>query len=83
VINIDTTGLDALEALHKTLARRGGRLLLVDLNEQPASLLNRSGLMNEIGLQNVFDDLEHALEVAAIPAAADAARVFAQSEAQS
>ena len=79
VINIDTTGLDALEALHKTLARRGARLMLVDLNEQPASLLNRSGVINEIGLQNVFDDLEHALDVAAIPAAADAARVFAKS----
>lgn len=83
VINIDTTGLDALEALHKTLARRGGRLILVDLNEQPASLLNRSGMMKEIGLHNVFEDMEGALNAAAIPTAADAARVFSALETQS
>ena len=82
VINIDTTGLDALEALHKTLARRAGRLMLVDLNEQPASLLTRSGLMDAIGLDNVFEDLEGALTAAAIPTAADAARVFSGLETQ-
>ncbi len=43
VINFDTTGLDALEGLHETLERRGGRLLLADLNEQPLSLMSRSG----------------------------------------
>jgi SulP family sulfate permease len=62
VINMDTTGLDALEALHNTLARRGGRLMLVDLNEQPASLLARSGLIEEIGRQNVFKSMQAALE---------------------
>jgi SulP family sulfate permease len=58
VINIDTTGLDALESLHKQLARKGGRLLLVDLNEQPLSILRRSGLLAQIGEENLLDRLE-------------------------
>ena len=62
VINMDTTGLDALKALHNALARRGGRLVLVDLNEQPASLLARSGLIEEIGRHNVFKNMQSALE---------------------
>ena len=40
VIDFDTTGLDALESLFLTLKRRGGRLILADLNEQPLSLIS-------------------------------------------
>ena len=64
VINIDTTGLDALESLLATLKRRGGRLILVDLNEQPLSLLARSGFLEQLGRDNVFDDFEAALDAA-------------------
>jgi SulP family sulfate permease len=65
VINIDTTGLDALEALHSTLLRRGGRLMLADLNEQPLSLLTRSGALDDIGRENVFATFEDALRESA------------------
>ena len=61
MINMDTTGLDALETLHETLARRGGRLMLADVNEQPLSLLRRSGLFDELGAGNVFGSLDGAL----------------------
>ena len=64
VINIDTTGLDALESLLATLHRRDGRLVLVDLNEQPMSLLERSGFLEELGRGNVFDDFDAALDAA-------------------
>lgn len=64
VINLDTTGLDALESLHYTLDKRGGRLMLADLNEQPLSLLTRSGFIDEIGRENVFGDLAAALQSA-------------------
>ena len=64
VINIDTTGLDALESLLATLHRRGGRLVLVDLNEQPMSLLERSGFLKQLGGENVFDDFDAALGAA-------------------
>ena len=69
VINIDTTGLDALEALHETITRRGGRLMLVDLNEQPMSLLRRSGVLADIGPENVFRTLPEALSAAGTPGA--------------
>ncbi len=65
VINIDTTGLDALEALLHTLRQRGGRLILADLNQQPLSLLERSGFLDELGRENVFDDFDEALRAAA------------------
>ena len=64
VINFDTTGLDALENLHSTLAKRGSRLLLADLNEQPLSLITRSRLLDAVGPENVVDDLEAALAAA-------------------
>ncbi|MBX3609262.1 MAG: STAS domain-containing protein [Hydrogenophaga sp.] len=43
LLSLDTTGLDALEQLHKVVTRRGGRLELVGLQPQPASLIERSG----------------------------------------
>jgi len=64
VINMDTTGLDALRALLGSVARRGGRLMLVSLNDQPRSLLQRSGVLQEIGPGSVFDSMEEALRAA-------------------
>lgn len=61
VINVDTTGLDAFESLRAALARRGGRLVLVDLNEQPRSLFARAGFLEELGPGGVCQSLEAAL----------------------
>ena len=61
VINVDTTGLDAFVSLRETLARRGGRLVLADLNEQPRSLFERSGFLEALGKTSVFGSLEEAL----------------------
>jgi SulP family sulfate permease len=43
MISLDTTGLDALEQLHKAVEKRGGHLGMVGLNPQPRSLIERSG----------------------------------------
>ena len=43
LISLDTTGLDALEQLHKAILKRGGTLALTELNPQPQSLIERSG----------------------------------------
>ena len=48
LISLDTTGLDALEQLHKALQRRGGQLSMVGLNEQPRSLIERSGFCTRL-----------------------------------
>jgi SulP family sulfate permease len=62
VINLDTTGLDALKGLNRHLERRGGRLILAELNEQPMSLLRRSGFLDALGPENVFARLDAAYE---------------------
>jgi SulP family sulfate permease len=61
VINIDTTGLDALETMFEQLHRRGGTLVLAEPTEQPLSLLERTGMLERIGPHNVFEGLDDAL----------------------
>jgi SulP family sulfate permease len=61
VINLDTTGLDALESLHRLLVRRGGRLVIAEPNPQPLSLIRRSGFLEELGPDAVFEELDEAL----------------------
>jgi SulP family sulfate permease len=61
VINLDTTGLDFLQNLHRTLSEEGRHLVLAGLNNQPASLLRRSGFLFTLGEQNVVHDLPSAL----------------------
>jgi SulP family sulfate permease len=48
LISLDTTGLDALEQLHKVLEKRGGHLSMVGLNEQPRSLIERTGFAGKL-----------------------------------
>ena len=48
LISLDTSGLDALESLHKAIAKRGGRLEFLGLNEQPRSLMERSGFADRL-----------------------------------
>jgi SulP family sulfate permease len=48
MVSLDTTGLDALEQLHKALDKRGGQLSITGLNEQPASLVHRSGFASRL-----------------------------------
>ena len=69
LISIDTSGLDALLQLHRILARRGVRLMLCDLNEQPRSLIRRAEFDAVIGVENVTDDLPTALAALAPVAA--------------
>ena len=51
LISLDTTGLDALEQLQRSLSQRQGRLVLRGLNAQPRSLLERSGFSQHIDLE--------------------------------
>ena len=48
LISLDTTGLDALEQLHKALNKRSGRLSILGLQAQPRSLIERSGFARHL-----------------------------------
>jgi sulfate permease, SulP family len=61
LVLIDATGLDALVQLMRTLQRHGTTLVLADLNEQPLSLLRRTGFENRIGTDHIFASLAEAL----------------------
>ncbi|WP_457444700.1 SulP family inorganic anion transporter [Roseateles sp. P5_E4] len=49
LIVMDTSGVEALRELHRTLAKRSVALVLANINAQPLDLLRRSGLAAELG----------------------------------
>lgn len=65
LVSMDTSGLDALQQLHRTLARQGVALVLCELNEQPLDLVRRSGFDALLGEGRVAPDLAQALQQAA------------------
>jgi SulP family sulfate permease len=65
LVLVDSTGLDALQQLHRTLKRQGVRLLLCDLNEQPRLLLHNAGFDAVLGDGNLLPDLASALRALA------------------
>jgi SulP family sulfate permease len=48
LISLDTTGLDALEQLHKALEKQGGHLSIEHLQAQPRSLMERAGFIEKL-----------------------------------
>ena len=61
LVLMDTSGLSALEQLHRSLVRKGMRLVLCQVNDQPLSLMRRAGFDHELGLHNMAVDLRAAL----------------------
>jgi SulP family sulfate permease len=69
MIFMDNSGLEALHQLHRALQRRGVRLVLVAVNEQPLQLLQRSGMDVELGAGQISDSLDQSFR--SFQAAAD------------
>ena len=67
VINVDTSGLEVLDSLLKMTQKRGGRLIIAEPNEQPLSLMRRSGFLEQLGDGNLFDEVDDAIRSAALP----------------
>ena len=61
VINIDTTAMDALETVHERVMRDNGRMLIAGANEQPLSIMRRSGFIQRLGEENLRHSLDDAL----------------------
>jgi SulP family sulfate permease len=61
VIAIDASGLHELEQLCADSARRGTRVVLSGVHAQPLVALERSGLLERVGEDNVCPDIDAAL----------------------
>lgn len=62
VIAIDASGLHELELLCNESARRGTAVVLSGVHAQPLFALERSGLLERLGTENVCADIDAALE---------------------
>jgi SulP family sulfate permease len=62
LILIDTSGLEALQQLHRALKRRDIALVLANVNEQPLSLIRRSGFEALIGADAIVPNLAEAMD---------------------
>jgi len=61
VLAMDATGLQALEDVSARLSRRGATLLLSGIHAQPLLVLERSGALERIGPDHLFEDFADAL----------------------
>ena len=61
IAEIDTTGADALQVLHDTLAAHGTRLLFARTTASVVDVLRRSGVLTVIGEQNLYPSLADAV----------------------
>ncbi|RVU46373.1 SulP family inorganic anion transporter [Rubrivivax rivuli] len=61
LVLMDSTGLDAMEQMHRTLQRQGTALVLANVNEQPLSLIRRAGFEAAIGADHIVPSVAAAL----------------------
>jgi len=61
---IDSTGMHALEDLIRRTRKEGTRVLLSDVHAQPLVALSRSELLEELGEENLYGDVDAALDAA-------------------
>jgi len=58
---IDATGLQLLDELHKECKRDGTQLIFSGVHAQPLVALQRTGLWDRVGADNVFGNIDDAL----------------------
>lgn len=64
VPHIDATGLNALREFHRRCVKHGTRLMLGGVHAHPLFEMAKAGMDQEIGIENMFDNLEDALDAA-------------------
>lgn len=62
LISLDTSGLDALAQMHRTLKKQGIGLVLANVNEQPLSLMRRAGFAAVLGEESIVPTAAAAFE---------------------
>ncbi len=58
---MDSTGLAALRDLVRRSRRDGSFVILSDVHTQPLVAMERAGLLDEIGVENTFGNIDDAL----------------------
>jgi SulP family sulfate permease len=53
LVLVDSSGLDALEQMYRTLQRRGIALMLTNVNDQPLQLMRSTGFEALLGRENI------------------------------
>lgn len=61
VPTIDTSGLEALHRLHQKLKNKGSTIMLAGMHENVRTMLERAGLVDEIGAHNFFCSSDQAI----------------------
>lgn len=64
VLYMDATGLNALEDLYEKLKAKNRKLILVAPKSQPYQTMKKAGFLDQVGIECIADDLDHALEIA-------------------
>lgn len=59
---VDSTGANALEAFYRTCHRRGTVLLLSGVRPAARNMMQRFGTLDMIGRENVFENVDRAIE---------------------
>jgi SulP family sulfate permease len=60
MISMDTSGLESLQQMHRVLKRRDIALVLAHVNEQPLSLIRRSGFEAVLGADAIVPNVGEA-----------------------
>ncbi len=71
LLNMDTTGLEALEGFFELLEKQHGILLVCGAPQQPASLMHRSGFDHKIGADHIFSSVDEARSFSTISVTAE------------
>ena len=62
---LDATAMNALDTLMKKCEKKGVCLILSHVNEQPLSVMKKSGFFDKVGADNFCNHIDEALELAA------------------
>ena len=62
VPSLDSTALNALEALHATCKKQNVKLILSHVNEQPLQAMKKAGFYDAVGEENFCEHIDEALQ---------------------
>lgn len=64
VPSLDITALNALRSLHEICEKKGVRMILSHVNEQPMQVLEKSGFIQALGRENLAENIHAAIALA-------------------